>query len=153
MKQTLSIVVLLMVLIGMPQSAYADELKFEAELSGAEEVPPVATEGKGEAEFESDGTGVRFELEWEDLSTPAIMAHVHCGEVGKNGPVGVTLFVGPMGTEGKVTGTFIGPDPRNGCGWTDLSDVMDAMASGGAYVNVHTTQHTGGEIRGQVVED
>lgn len=153
MKRPLSIVVLLVAVLATARVAHADELKFEAELSGAEEVPPVATEGEGEAEFESDGTSVGFELEWEDLTTPAIAAHIHCGEAGVNGPVGVTLFVGPMGTEGKVKGTFIGPDPGNGCGWGDLADVLEAMASGGAYVNVHTTQHPGGEIRGQVVED
>lgn len=149
----LSIFVLLVAVLAPARVALADELKFQAELSGAEEVPPVVTEGDGKAEFESDGTSVGFELEWEDLSTPAVAAHIHCGEPGVNGPVGVTLFVGPMGTEGKVTGTFVGPDPGNGCGWGDLADVLEAMASGDTYANIHTTQRPGGEIRGQVVED
>ena len=35
----------------------------------------------------------------------------------------------------------------------DLADVLGAMATGGAYVNVHSTQHRGGEIRGQVTVD
>lgn len=153
MSRPLSIIVLLMAVLATAGVAHADELEFEAELSGAEEVPPVVTEGEGEAEFESDGTGVGFELEWEDLTTPAVAAHIHCGEAGVNGPVGVTLFVGPMGTEDKVTGTFAGPDPENRCGWEDLADVLEAMASGGAYVNIHTMQHPGGEIRGQVIED
>jgi hypothetical protein len=39
------------------------------------------------------------------------------------------------------------------CGWEDLADMLEAMAAGGTYVNVHTTQFRGGEIRGQVTID
>ena len=53
------------------------------------------------------------------------------------------------------------PDAGNGCGWADLDDVVAAMLSGDAYVNVHTNDGVvplnivpegfpGGEIRGQV---
>ena len=137
--------------LALASAAYAqDELKFEAELSGAEEVPPVMTEGVGEAKFESDGTSVAFELKWDDLTTPALFAHIHCAVRGMNGPVGVTLFTGTRDTEGEVQGTFTAPDSGNACGWEDLADVLGAMATGGAYVNVHSMQHPGGEIRGQV---
>jgi hypothetical protein len=135
-------------------TAFAEELKFEAELSGAAERPtPVVTEGEGEAKFETDGTSVAFELKWKDLSTPATAAHIHCGGAEQSGPVGVTLFAGPMGTKGEVHGTFTAPDPGNACGWDDLADVLAAMADGTAYVNIHTRQHGGGEIRGQVAAD
>jgi hypothetical protein len=149
MKFKASLVALAASLV-MASAAYADELKFEAELSGAEEVPSVMTEGVGEAKFESDGTSVDFELKWDDLTTPALFAHIHCGVRGMNGPVGVTLFPSQMGTEGEVESAFTGPDPGNACAWEDLADVLGAMATGGAYVNVHSMQHPGGEIRGQV---
>jgi hypothetical protein len=32
-------------------------------------------------------------------------------------------------------------------------DVLDAMSASDAYVNVHTTDHPGGEIRGQIAAD
>lgn len=150
MKKPFFIVIVVVAMLAAVSAAYADDLKFEAELSGAQENPPVATEGVGEAKFESDGASVDFELKWADLTTPAFAAHIHCGVTGVNGPVGVTLFAGAMGTEGEVAGSFAAPDPGNACGWDDLADVLGAMASGGAYVNVHTTQHRGGEIRGQV---
>jgi Cu/Zn superoxide dismutase len=153
MKKTVVMAAILLAVISMASTAYAGDLKFKAELSGAEEVPPVETEGVGEAKFESSGTSVDFELKWDDLTEPAFAGHIHCGVRGMNGPVGVTLFAGAMGTEGEVQGTFTAPDPGNGCGWEDLADVIGAMATGGAYVNVHTTFRPGGEIRGQVAED
>jgi hypothetical protein len=153
MKFKASLVALAASLV-MASAAYADEMKFEADLSGAAERPtPVMTEGVGEAKFESDGTSVAFELKWDDLTTPAFAAHIHCGGPEQAGPVGVTLFAAPMDTEGEVEGTFSGPDAGNACGWQDLADVLDAIAAGNAYVNVHTTQHRGGEIRGQIAAD
>lgn len=150
MKRTI-LVFSLVGTLAIAGAANAQELKFEADLSGAAERPtPVVTEGVGAAKFETDGTSVAFELKWDDLSTPAFAAHIHCGGPEAAGPVGVTLFAGTMGTEGEVDGTFTAPDPGNACGWDDLADVLAAMTAGTAYVNVHTTQHRGGEIRGQV---
>jgi hypothetical protein len=153
MKRTI-LVFSLVGTLAIAGAANAQELKFEADLSGAAERPtPVVTEGVGAAKFETDGTSVAFELKWDDLSTPAFAAHIHCGGPEAAGPVGVTLFVGAMDTEGEVQGTFTAPDPGNRCGWDDLADVLAAMTAGTAYVNVHTTQHGGGEIRGQVTAD
>jgi hypothetical protein len=154
MKRPFVIVVLVVAALSLAGTAYANDLKFTAELTGAQERPtPVQTEGEGEAKFESDGTSVAFELKWKNLSTPAVAAHIHCGGPEVAGPVGVTLFAGAMGTDGEVQGSFTAPDPGNACGWEDLADVLEAMASGGAYVNVHSTQFPGGEIRGQVTVD
>ena len=145
------VVAALIAALAMASAAYAQELKFETELSGAAERPtPVVTEGVGEAKFESNGASVDFELKWDDLTTPAFAAHIHCGGPEESGPVGVTLFAAAMDTEGEIQGTFTGPDSGNPCGWENLADVLGAMATGDAYVNVHTTQHPGGEIRGQI---
>jgi hypothetical protein len=154
MKRPLVIIALVIAALSLAGTAYANDLKFTAELTGAQERPtPVQTEGEGEAKFESDGTSVAFELKWKNLSSPAISAHLHCGGPEEIGPVGVTLFAGTMGTEGEVQGSFTAPDPGNACGWEDLADVLEAMAAGGTYVNVHSTDHPGGEIRGQVTID
>ncbi|HZB03132.1 MAG TPA: CHRD domain-containing protein, partial [Actinomycetota bacterium] len=92
-------------------------------------------------------------------------AHIHCGAAGEAGPVGVTLFTGPV-AGGRFSGvlaegTLTAPDPGNACGWTSLSQVLAAMEAGTAYVNVHTNDGVappntgpgdfpGGEIRGQI---
>ena len=154
MRKPVVTVAIVLGALSMASAAYANDLKFTAELTGAQERPtPVPTEGEGEAKFESDGTSVAFELKWKNLSSPAFAAHIHCGGPEEAGPVGVTLFAGTMGAEGEVQGSFTAPDPGNACGWEDLADVLGAMATGGAYVNVHTTNHGGGEIRGQVRGD
>lgn len=155
MTKLTAILVAVVAALAGASAAYGQELKFEAELSGAAERPrPVVTEGVGEAKFEFDGTSVQFELKWDDLTTPAFAAHIHCGGPDEAGPVGVTLFAGaPRDTEGEVQGEFAAPDPGNSCGWEDLADVIEAMIAGDAYVNVHTTQHRGGEIRGQITAD
>jgi hypothetical protein len=154
MKRPIVIVAIVIAALALAGTAYANDLKFNAELTGDQERPtPVQTEGEGEAKFESDGTSVDFELKWKDLSSSASAAHIHCGGPEEAGPVGVTLFAGTMGSEGQVQGTFTAPDPGNACGWEDLADVLGAMATGEAYVNVHSTNHPGGEIRGQVTVD
>jgi hypothetical protein len=49
------------------------------------------------------------------------------------------------------------PDAGNECGWTDIDDVVAAMESGNAYVNVQTTAESGGvpsgEARGNLLPD
>jgi hypothetical protein len=93
-------------------------------------------------------------------------AHIHCGEAGVNGPVGVTLFMGAPGggsesgllASGTVTETDMGEN--NPCGWTSVEEVIEAMRTGNTYTNVHTNDGVappntgpgdfpGGEIRGQ----
>ena len=132
MVKRMTILLAVVALLATAGPAYAQEQKFEAELTGAAERPnPVNTEGVGDAKFESDGMSVAFEVKWDDLTTPAFAAHIHCGGDEEAGPVGVTLFAGPpRDTEGEVTGSFTGPDPGNACGWQDLDDVLAAMESG-----------------------
>jgi CHRD domain len=154
MKRPVVLVAMVIAALSLAGTAYANDLKFNAELTGDQERPtPVQTEGEGEAKFESDGTSIDFELKWQDLSSSAFAAHLHCGGPEEAGPVGVTLFAGTMGAEGEVQGSFTAPDPGNACGWEDLADVLGAMATGDAYVNVHSTNHPGGEIRGHVTVD
>jgi CHRD domain len=147
-----------------PPAAASDN--FVAPLSGGEEVPARDTQAVGVATLKvlEDGAALSFKINVANIDN-AFAAHVHCGAVGVNGPVGVTLFVGaPAGGTFNGTlaeGTATAPDPGNGCGWTDLAAVIAALQSGNTYVNVHTNDGVppintgpgdfpGGEIRGQI---
>jgi len=138
-----------------PLAASADSSEFEADLDPGQEVqtPAVVSDGEGEAEFTVKRNKVRFELEWEDLTSSVLFAHIHCAAAGANGPVGVTLIHETKRADGKVRGSFSAPDAGNACGWTTLGQVLSAMVTGNAYVNVHTANFPMGEIRGQVEID
>lgn len=163
MKYTYSMLIAVLVLFTViaPAHADSDDLEFEAELSGAEEVPnPVETETSGEVEFEvnDDLTEIKFELEIEDGKGifGANGAHIHCATVGANGPVVVVLApADPPGLDGdiEITGTITGDDIVNiACG-TTIAELVQSMKNGNTYVNVHSAANPGGEVRGQIEED
>ena len=127
---------------------------FVAPLDGGQENPPVDTNATGVAKFQlsKDGSSLGFKLIVANIED-VVASHIHCGVVGVNGSVGVTLFSGgPTSANGTLAeGTITAPNAGNGCGWADLDAVLAAMESGGAYVNVHTfPANPGGEIRGQI---
>jgi Cu/Zn superoxide dismutase len=136
-----------------PLIAMADDVEFDADLDPGQEVqtPAVVSDGEGEAEFTLRRDRVRFDVEWEDLSANVVAGHIHCAPVGSNGPVGVTLVhEPPLDPDDRISGSFTGPDTGTLCPWTDLDDVLTALVTGNAYVNIHTTRFPMGEIRGQV---
>jgi hypothetical protein len=160
-----AILLTLMLVLAPASTALAGD-NFVAPLSGDEEVPARDTRAVGVAKFKlsNDGTALEYKVNVANIDN-VVAAHIHCGAVGVNGPVGVTLFGGaPAG--GRVNGTLAegtitAPDPGNACGWTDLSAVLAAIESGNTYVNVHTNDGVapsntgpgdfpGGEIRGQI---
>lgn len=105
-------------------------------LSGAEEVPPVKTDGSGSGSFRlaEDGT-VTGSVTTKKVAGTA--AHIHLGAKGRNGPVIVPLE--------KNGDTYSVPAGRK------LSQAqIKAWKAGELYVNVHTARHKGGEVRGQI---
>lgn len=126
-----------------------DETVFTAQLSGANEVPPVQTDASGTATFTlSEGT-VSYRIEVMNL-VDVFAAHIHTGVATENGPIVVGLFNAdpPVTIEDGllVEGTFTAADV------TDITfdALLDLMETSGAYVNVHTTANQPGEIRGQI---
>jgi CHRD domain len=166
MRRTIVLVVMLALgLLALAPSALAGD-NFVATLSGNQEVPARDTQARGVATFKlrQDGAALRFKVNVANIDN-VFAAHIHCGAVGVNGPVGVTLFMGSPaggGVNGTLAaGTITAPDAGNGCGWADLAAVLAAMGSGDTYVNVHTNDGVappntgpgdfpGGEIRGQI---
>jgi hypothetical protein len=120
-------------------AASAQVSYFAAALDGAQEVPPVVTNGRGWAtvRFDAATNGVRIFAFHEGLSGAPTAAHLHSGAVGVAGGIVVTLAAaGPNAFTGTAT--------LSGANAT-------ALAGGNTYVNIHTGAHSGGEIRGQVV--
>jgi hypothetical protein len=152
MMRRLSLLALsLSVPLAVLPSTVAAATNFAAPMSGDEEVPPVETQARGVAKFKLREEGLVFKVNVANIED-VVASHIHCGAVGVNGPIGVTLFAGgPVSVNGTLAkGVITAPDEGNECGWTDLEAVVAALESGDTYVNVHTVANPGGEIRGQV---
>ena len=138
-RYTLALLALLLV----PSSAYSAQ-GFSATLSGAAEVPAVATSGSGTAVVVLNNTQTQFtySVTYTGLSSGVTASHIHRAAVGVNGGV-IFGFAPPLGT---TSGSF------NGVVNPTAAQVADLLA-GLYYVNIHTTNFPGGEIRGQLNGD
>lgn len=152
------VVVLLLVFASSAVAAPAVPKVFQAKLSGSEEVPPVDTDAHGIAMFRlsNDGTALEYTLVVNNL-VDTLQSHIHIAPEGVNGPVVVFLYPEggppPQLIEGKFSGKLasgtITEDDIVLAGVT-FDELIEAMQTGNAYVNVHTTAFPGGEIRGQI---
>ncbi|HYW34992.1 MAG TPA: CHRD domain-containing protein [Balneolaceae bacterium] len=147
---------------GSAQEVTADSSDFQAVLTGQNEVPDsVQTNASGDAYFKvnSDSTELHYTIDLSNADS-VTMAHIHYGTSSENGPIAVWLFPGP-----KQQSPSLDAGPVNGVlksgiiDSTDLvgplkgksiGDLIQAINSDSAYVQVHTKAHPEGEIRGQV---
>jgi hypothetical protein len=129
-------------LIALAPAAYADMVKYRADLKPSNEVPAIVdSKGSGtlEATYDTITKKLTYILAWRDLTGPATAAHFH-GPADAKANAGVAV---PINVE-------IGNPVKGGA---DLTDAQAAdLAAGKWYVNVHTGAHKGGEIRGQVMK-
>jgi hypothetical protein len=152
--------------LAVPAVAHAGA-SFRAKLTGYQEVPSVNTVAEGEFEGKLEGAGFSYTLTYAGLQGTVQQAHIHFAQPAVNGSIvvwlcGTTALPGPAGTPscpgqgGSVSGmvtadqVIAGSQAPQQFPARAIDAVIDAMLSGVAYVNVHTTASPGGEIRGQV---
>lgn len=127
---------------------------FFAILTGDQEVPPVDTDAIGIAAFKevAGGNALFFTLLTFGLEDIA-QAHIHLAPEGVNGPVVAFLFesvADPVTQDGLLSFGVIRADDLVGpLAGQPLSALIEQMADGNTYSNVHTLAHPSGEIRGQ----
>jgi hypothetical protein len=140
--------------------------------NGSMEVPAHDTNAQAQAIFHlsSDGSALEYKLIAANIEN-VFMAHIHMSQPGVNGQIVVWLYPstatvpGPTGggrvdgviAEGTITAAnLVGP-----LAGRPLAELVDALNSGNAYVNLHTNDGVapantgpgdfpGGEIRGDV---
>ncbi len=113
----------------------AEDVKVK--LSGKEEVPAVETDASGTAKITiADDHSVTGTIETKKLDGTA--AHIHVGAPGENGPPIVTFVKGEDGKWNAPAGAKFNAEQYN------------AFKEGKLYINVHSTAHKPGEIRGQL---
>jgi CHRD domain len=129
---------------------------YRTHLRGGEEIPAVVTGAQGQATFKlsADGESITYKLNVANIDD-VTQAHIHVAPAGVNGPIVAFLFglVPDPGVDvnGRLaSGSIEAADLIGPLAGHPLGDLITAIESGGAYVNVHTVAHRGGEIRGQL---
>ena len=158
LKKALHLAVAAGLLLSTAGAASAQNVNLTATLSGAEETPApgINTGAFGFAEVGVDMTNreVTVSLEIFNLPTGSTAGHIHAGGRGTPGPV-ILDFQFPGGRTGDFTLNLrLGQAQfraRPEIGIATFDDALQAIAAGNGYVNIHTSQNGGGEIRGQLV--
>lgn len=123
------------VVVAAPAGA---QILFDAQLSGANEVPSTPSTASGSCTGVLTGFGgpaadPEFHLSCEHNVLDATLAHIHIGFAGQVGPPVVTLDVNDIDAV-----------------WDLSVDEAIRLLAGGYYVNVHSPTFPAGEIRGQL---
>lgn len=159
MKRVCGILVLAAVVLSCQSIITSAKDHFTAQLTGDQQVPPVKTDATGEARFAVDpnNNAVYYTIVVNNLRD-VTMAHIHFGKPGANGNVVVWLYPSSQPPK-EITGVFSGT-LASGSFTADsivgsmkgksIADFMTELRAGNLYVNVHTKQNPGGEIRGQI---
>lgn len=115
-------------------------LEFAANLSGAQEVPPVDTDASGTASLtlSEDLTTLSYELTIMDIEN-VTMAHIHEAPRGENG--GVIFPLAASSFQSLMDEIELNEEQ------------LQALLAERYYFNVHTDQNPPGEIRGQIMFD
>jgi len=137
--------IIFLLIIGLATTGIAAEKSFKATLSGSECVPAVMTPAKGEATFElsKDGKELSYSIIVTDIEN-VTAAHIHQGKKGENGPPVALIDI--KGKKGKITTNELMSSLKG----KTVKDLIELIEAGNAYLNVHTSKHPDGEIRGQV---
>jgi hypothetical protein len=126
----------------------------------------VTTPATGTATLSVAGGQITYTINVTNLQN-AVLGHIHLAATGVNGPVRLNLCGTGAPEPPCTSGTGVLATGTNGTtvGTPAITfeELLDAMRTGGAYVNAHTSAagctpgepgcNPGGEIRGQVVPD
>jgi hypothetical protein len=130
-------------------------------LTGDAERPlPNDSRAQGQAIFQvsGDGSEITYKLIVANIEN-VTQAHIHCC-ANSEGTAGVVVWLYPAAPPAQLIpgrsqgalaeGTITQASLVGGMAGQSLSVLLDNIANGLAYVNVHTSQFPPGEIRGQI---
>jgi CHRD domain/PEP-CTERM motif len=161
-------VALLLVALAMPGVSQAEYLRYGALLSGPAEFPANASPGTGYAfvEFDNVAHTLHVNVTFSGLIAGVTAAHIH-GPVDRNAavptagvattvptftgfPSGVTFGSYDRTFDTTLTGSFRAAfiTANGGTAAGAEAALFNAMKNGLTYLNIHTSQFPGGEIRG-----
>ena len=168
MKKKVNLYGLLVTILMFSAVARADQLGFAATLTGAQEVPPTGSAGVGSALVTLDTATnmLTVNVSFAGLGSPSTASHIHCcAPLGTNAMVATAVPTFPGFPLGVTTGTYLmtfdltasstyNPAFVTAHGGTVAgaqAAFIAGLTSGQTYLNIHTMQFGGGEIRGQLL--
>jgi CHRD domain-containing protein/PEP-CTERM motif-containing protein len=149
-------------------AAYAIPMTFVANLTGANEVPPVASPGTGFATVVLDPAAQTLQVgaTFSGLTSNDVAAHIHCcAPLGTNAGVATTVPAFPAFPLGVTSGTYssvvfdltqpliynpVFVTMQGGTIPMAEAALIAGIQNGQTYLNIHTMINPGGEIRGQL---
>jgi len=170
MRRIVALTVAVVAAHAMGVAADSNRRTLHARLAAANEVPVVVSPARGEFRADIDNSSgvpvISYELSYEGLEGDVLQAHIHAGQAGVNGGIMIWLCSNlaspptPAGVQAcppapaTITGTIaaadvVGPSGQ-GIPAGDLDDALEAIQRKNAYVNVHSSVASGGELRGQI---
>lgn len=135
----LALTVTTLALLLSADAALAQEV-YRARLSPMPTTPQTVNDitGEGEVILTLNGNTLTVEGNFHGMSSAAIAVHVHNGPPAQPGPVVHTLTV-DQAPAGAISGTL------------ELTDEqLTALASNSLYLQVHSENNPGGELRGWI---
>lgn len=167
MKNLFILVVLFTAMLGISERAYADQFVFFTSLSGPAEAPPNMSPGTGVSFVTYDNVlhTLRVQVTFSGLLSTTTASHIHSATaVPGTGTAGVatqlpSFFGFPLGvTSGSMDQTLNLSDisswnpafvtANGGSAASAEIALFTGIIQGRAYLNIHTNQFPGGEIRG-----
>jgi hypothetical protein len=151
-----------------PGTPQPNTINFTAALSAANEVPPITnadSNARGESRIQMnltrDGAGAITGATWNFVfdvtgfpaGTQIVLAHIHDGAPGINGPFVVNSGLSP------ASGLVLSSGAQSNLTYNNLQATSNAAAlaqriidnPNGFYFNVHTALNGGGAVRGPLV--
>jgi hypothetical protein len=125
------------------------ERSFVVTMTGAKEKPnAISPAGTGSATFTLNAaeTQLDYSISVSGMTSNITASHIHLGNANVAGSVIIGLTTPVNG--GTVTGSITSTTAL-GLGLS-FKSLIDLIRNGDTYVNVHTSNNTGGEIRGQI---
>jgi len=139
--------------VALAQDELVGQLSHEAEVPAPDVPSDYAGTGSATVTISADGSSIDYDVDFEGLTGPLTMAHIHWGAAGNAGPPIFWLTEQDVpGSTSPLTGTldeadFTGPVPG---GPQTYEEALAAMRAGNTYVNLHTERNGAGELRAQL---
>jgi hypothetical protein len=135
-----------------PAAPGSQSTMYVAQLSGANQVPPLTLGATGKATYTLSGKMLSYTVTVNGLTGNVAASHIHMGDGATNGGIVYPFDAAPLQSGQIASGTIDLTQPvSNGTSSISGDSLLTLLNAGLLYTNVHTMANPGGEVRGQII--